>query len=62
MPDGITAFCRFYADQYGMIFHTVYDPRFFIIKGDIVFRNTRKTFPLCVQECQKKKLSDIFTR
>lgn len=44
MPDGINDLCRFYADQYGMIFHTVYDPLFFTIKGEILFRNTRKNY------------------
>ena len=40
MPDEITELCRFYADQYGMIFYTVYDPVFFVLKGHIAFRNT----------------------
>lgn len=29
MPDEITALCRFYADQYGMIIQTRYDPVIF---------------------------------
>lgn len=32
MPEGITDLCRFYADQYGMIFYAVYDPVFFCVE------------------------------
>lgn len=46
MPDEITALCRFYADQYGMIFHNVYDPVWFTLKGYIVFRNTIKNYSI----------------
>lgn len=60
MPDGITDLCRFYADQYGMIFHTVYDPRFFIIKGDIVFRNTRKNFSIMCAGMTEKEIIGHF--
>lgn len=44
MPDEVINLCRFYSDQYGMIFHTVYDPVYIVIKGYILFRNTRKNF------------------
>ena len=46
MPDEITELCRFYADQYGMIFHTTYDPVFLLLKGHIVFRNITKNFSI----------------
>lgn len=60
MPDEITALCRFYADQYGMIFHTVYDPRVFILKGEIVFRNTRKNFSIMYAGMSEKEIIGHF--
>lgn len=49
MPDELIALSRFYADQYGMIIHTVYDPVFNELKGHIVFKNTHRNFSfMCV--------------
>lgn len=60
MPNGITDLCRFYADQYGMIFHTVYDPMFFAIKGHIIFRHTRKNFSIMCAGLSDKEIVEHF--
>lgn len=60
MPDEITALCRFYADQYGMIFHAVYDPVFFVIKGHIIFRNTRKNYTIMCAGLSDKEIVGYF--
>ena len=60
MLDEITALCRFYADQYGMIFRTVYDPVFFRIKGHIVFRNTRKNYSIMCKGLSEKEIVGHF--
>ena len=60
MPYEITELCRFYADQYGMIFHTVYDPVFFVLKGHIVFRNTRKNYSIMCAGLSDKEIAGHF--
>lgn len=61
MPfDEITKLCQFYAEQYGMIFHTVYDPASFIIKGHILFRNTRKNFSIMYAGMSDKEIASHF--
>lgn len=60
MPDEITELCRFYADQYGMIFHTRYDPVFFVLKGHIVFRNTTKNFSIMCAGRTDKEIAGSF--
>lgn len=60
MPYEITALCRFYADQYGMIFHTVYDPKFFVLKGHIIFRNTRKNYAIMCAGKSDKEIAGHF--
>lgn len=56
MPDEAEALCHFYADQYGMIFHTVYDPVSFVLKGHIVFRNTMKYFSIITAGMTDKEI------
>ena len=60
MPEEITDLCRFYADQYGMIFHTVYDPLHFILKGHIVFRNARINYSIMCSFRTEKEIAQIF--
>lgn len=60
MPEEITALCRFYEDQYRMIFHVVYDPVFFVLKGHIVFHNTRKNFAVWCEGRTDKEIVGIF--
>ena len=60
MSDKINALCQFYADQYGMIFHTVYDPVFFVLKGHIVFRNARKNFSIMCAGLSDKEIAEHF--
>lgn len=60
MPDEITFICRFYADQYGMIFHTVYDPVFFVLKGHIIFRNTNRNFSIMCAGLTDKEITSYF--
>lgn len=60
MPDEVTALCRFYADQYGMIFHTVYDPTFFTIKGHIIFKNVLKHFCIMCAGLSNKEIAGYF--
>lgn len=60
MPYEITELCRFYADQYGMIFHIVYDPVFFVLKGHIVFRNTIKNYFIMCSGLSDKEIAGHF--
>lgn len=60
MPDEITALCQFYADQYGMIFHTIYDPVLFLLKGHIVSRNTTKSFSIMCAGLSDKEIAGHF--
>lgn len=60
MPDGITALCDFYSNQYGMIFHTVYDPVFFVLKGHIVFKNTTKHYSIFCAGFSDKEIVEYF--
>lgn len=60
MPDEITVLCRFYAEQYGMIIHVVYDPAFFVLKGDIVFRNIRKNYSIMCAGRTDKEIAGSF--
>lgn len=60
MPEGVTALCQFYADQYGMIFHTVYDPVFFTIKGHIIFKNVLKNFDIMCAGLTDKEIAGYF--
>lgn len=39
--------CRFYVDQYGMIFDITYSPVFMVLKGRITYKNTIKKFAIC---------------
>lgn len=38
--------CRFYADQYGMIFDIKDDPCFMVLKGRITFKNYVRKFDI----------------
>lgn len=60
MLDEITALCRFYADQYGMIIHAVYDPAFFVLKGHIVFRSIRKNYSIMCAGRTDKEIAGSF--
>lgn len=60
MPYEIIELCRFYADQYGMIFHTDYDPVLFVLKGHIVFRNTRKNYSIMCAGLPDKEIAGHF--
>lgn len=60
MMDAITKLCQFYADQYGMIFHTVYDPMFFVLTGHIVFKNTRKNYSIMFAGMSDKEIVEHF--
>ncbi|MBO5853317.1 MAG: hypothetical protein J6Q61_01110 [Bacteroidales bacterium] len=60
MTDEITKLCRFYADQYGMIFHNVYDPIFFVLKGHIIFRNNRKNYSIMCAGLSDKEIVGHF--
>lgn len=60
MPDELIALCRFYADQYGMVFQTMYDPVFFIIKGHIIFKNVLKNFTIMCAGLSDKEIADYF--
>lgn len=60
MSDEITALCQFYAEQYGMIFHTVYDPVYFVLKGHIVFHRTRKNFSIMCAGMTDKEIAGRF--
>lgn len=60
MPDEVTALCRFYADQYGMIFHTTYDPMFCTIKGHIIFKNVSKNFAIMCAGITDKDIASYF--
>lgn len=60
MVDGITDLCRFYTDQYGMVFRIVYDPVHFTLKGHIVFRNTRKNFSIMCAGLSDKEIAGHF--
>lgn len=46
----------FYANQYGMIFDTIYDLQFDKLKGRIIFRNVEKNF--CI-ECHSLSEEEI---
>lgn len=48
MPDlfEVNHLCRFYADQYGMIFDIKEDPCFMVLKGRITFRNDVRKFTI----------------
>ena len=60
MPDEVILLCRFYADQYGMIFHTVYDPLHFEVKVHIVFRNTKQNFKIFCEGLSDKEIAGYF--
>ena len=60
MPDEIIALSRFYADQYGMIFHNVYDLVFLTLKGYIIFRNTRKDYSIRCAGLTDKEIAGYF--
>lgn len=60
MPEEIIDLCRFYADQYGMIFYMVYDPVNFIIKGHMVFRNVRKNYCIMCAGMTEKEMAGNF--
>ena len=60
MPEEVTDLCRFYADQYGMIFHTVYDPVNFMLKGHIVYRNDRINYAIMCAFKTEKEIAKIF--
>lgn len=60
MADAINELRQFYSDQYGMIFHTVYDLVFFTLKGYIVFRNTRKNFSIMFAGLSDKEIVGHF--
>ena len=60
MLDEITRLCQFYADQYGMIFNTVYDPVFFTIKGLIVFRHKYKYYTIMCAGLSDKEIAGQF--
>lgn len=60
MLDEIIALSRFYSNQYGMIFHTVYDPRYFTMKGHIVFRNTIENFCIMCEGLSEKEIAAHF--
>ena len=60
MPDGIIELCRFYEDQYGMIFQIDYDLVFFVLKGHIVFRNTRKNYSIMCAGLPDKEIAELF--
>ena len=60
MPEEVTALCRFYADQYGMIFQITYDPVSFTIKGHIIFKNVLKKFSIICAGLTDKKIAEYF--
>lgn len=60
MPNEIDELCRFYADQYGMIFNIIYDPVFFVLKGNIVFHNTTKNFSIMCEGLSDKEIAGHF--
>ena len=60
MPDEITELCRFYADQYGMVFHTTYDPASLLLKGHMVFRNTTKNVSIVCAGHTDKEIAESF--
>jgi hypothetical protein len=60
MPDEVNAICRFYADQYGMIITTIYDPVFFVLKCHIVFGNTMKNISIRCAGLSDKEIVEYF--
>ena len=60
MPDEITVLCQFYAEQYGMIFHVVFDPAFYVLKGHIIFGNTHRNFSIICAGFADKEIAGHF--
>jgi hypothetical protein len=60
MPDGIDALSAFYANQYGMSIHIIYDPVFFTLKGHIIFRNVRKNYAIMCAGLSDKEIVGYF--
>lgn len=58
----INRLCRFYADQYKMVFDIVFDPVFCNLKGKITFKNTTKKFTIfCALRTEKEITQDVHT-
>ncbi len=39
--------CRFYSEQYGMIFDIKYNPVYGVLKGKIEYKNAVRKFAIC---------------
>lgn len=58
----INRLCRFYADQYKMVFDTVFDPVFCTLKGKITFKSTTKKFTIfCALRTENEITEDFHT-
>ena len=60
MPNELIYLCQFYANYYGMIIHTVYNPIDFTIKGYIIFRNTKKNYSIMCAGMTDKEITSHF--
>lgn len=48
--------CRFYAEQYGMIFDITYSPIYDVMKGKITFKNIIRKFAICCVGISEKAI------
>lgn len=60
IPDEVIELSQFYAEQYGMIIHMVYDPVFFVLKGHVIFRNTKRNFSIICTRYSEKEIANEF--
>lgn len=60
MPDEVIELCKFYANQYGMTFYTVYDPCDFVLKGHIIFHNIKRNFLIRCEGVPYKSIANHF--
>lgn len=62
MPDlfEVNHLCKFYADQYGMIFDVTYDPCFMVLKGRIIFKNDVRKFTIFCAGVSEKVILNNF--
>lgn len=60
MPDEIINLSRFYSDQYGMIFHNIYSPIDFTLKGYIIFKSIKKNYLIMCSGLTEKEIAEHF--
>lgn len=58
----INRLCRFYVDQYKMVFDIVFDPVFCTLKGKITFKSTTRNFTIfCALRTENEITQDFHT-